>query len=102
MTACSEHFAARVRDRIGDSVDAVHLAEGIIWAIQNARTDTVRFVCRTNRRGMRLFRFRAVPGGRYFYALVNTEAMVCVTVLPSGFQVGRQGKKPLELKDYQL
>lgn len=99
MPACTVHFARRVRERIGASPDPYYLAEGIIWGIENARTDLVQFVCRTDRKGLRMFRFRVPPSGRVYYALVDTETMTCITVMPPGFVVGRQGKTHLELKD---
>ena len=99
MPVCTVHFARRVRERIGVGPDPQYLAEGIIWAIENARTDLVQFVCRTDKKGLRLFRFRVPDTGRGFYALVDTESMTCITVMPPGFVVGRQGKTHLELKD---
>lgn len=99
MPTCNAHFARRVRERIGASPDPRHLADGIIWAIENHRTDLVQFVSRTDKKGLRLFRFRVPPRGRVYYALVDTETMTCITVMPPGFAVGRQGKTHLELKD---
>jgi hypothetical protein len=95
---CTRHFARRVRERIGDSPDPDFLARGLIWAITNARDDLVQFVCRTDRKGLRIFRFKTPPTGRVFFALVDTESMTCITVMPPGFRVGRQGKDHLQLR----
>jgi hypothetical protein len=98
----TRHWAIRVRERVGD-VDPAKLADSILWAIRNERTDTVEFVSRVSRHGCRLFRFRApVEGGKQFFALVDTDAMRCVTVMPPGFIVARQGKSRLHLRESDL
>jgi hypothetical protein len=100
--AVTRHFIDRAVERLGYAIpQAVELAEGLIWAIQNHRDDLAEFVARVDRRGCRLFRFRAVDG-RCYYALVDTDDMRCVTVLPAGFTVGRQGKSRLKLKEKDL
>lgn len=99
---CTKHFARRVRERIGDSPDPEFLARGLIWAVQNARDDLVQFVCRTDKKGLRIFRFKVPETGRIFYALIDTEAMVCITVMPPGFRVGRQGKDHLQLRSEEV
>jgi hypothetical protein len=96
---CTVHFARRVRERIGAATDPHDLAKSMIWAIENARTDLVQFVCRTDKQGLRVFRFCVPETTRTFFALVDTNTMTCITVLPPGFLVGRQGKSHLELKD---
>lgn len=84
------HWEQRVKERIGN-VDPQTLWDGIIWAIENNRTDLVRFYCRVSKTGRRVFRF-ITPDRRYFFALVDTEKMVPLTVMPEGFKVSRQGK----------
>jgi hypothetical protein len=102
MSAVTRHFIDRAVERLGYRIpQAVELAEGLIWAIQNHRDDLAEFVARVDRQGCRLFRFRAADG-RFYYALVDTEQWVCVTVLPAGFTVGRQGKSRLKLKEKDL
>ena len=100
MTA-TQHFRQRVAERIGPDVDADTLAAAIVTAIRRERTDLVTFVARINRDGLRLFRFRT-PQGRAFYAAVNTVDMACVTVMPPGFVVPRQGKGRITLRDVDL
>lgn len=101
MGYASTHFQRRVAERIGPSVDAEMLARDLISAIQSERWDFVEFVARVNRDGCRLFRFRA-PTGRLFYALVNTDRLLCVTVMPPGFTVPRQGKARVKLRETDL
>lgn len=95
------HFVRRVEERVGRDVDPAVLARSIIWAIGQARDDLVQFVCRTDKKGLRLFRFR-IPKIGTFYALVNTEDMTCITVMPPGFVVGRQGKDHLKLRSDEI
>jgi hypothetical protein len=78
----TQHWRDRVQERIGN-VDPATLAEGIIWAIENNRTDLVEFVGRLGKTGKRLFRFR-VPDGRSFCAVINTDTMALVTCLSEG------------------
>lgn len=89
------HFIQRVHERVGRDVDAVLLARHILAGLDTGETE---FVCRVSRGGLRCFRFRCFEG-RTFYALIDTNAHDCVTVLPPGIVMGRQGKAPLELKD---
>lgn len=93
------HFVRRVYERIGTHICPYTLAEGLVWAVQNERHDLVEFVGRVDRKGCRVFRFVAPPAGRSFYALVDTEHWNCITVLPPGFRVARQGKSTIKLKD---
>lgn len=97
MSAATAHWIQRVQERVENPPDPVVLARGIIWAIQAERHDLVEFVARTNRNGQRLFRFRVPSSGKMYYALVDTEKMVCVTVLKPGMAAGRIGKGPLKL-----
>jgi hypothetical protein len=99
--SATTHFIGRVAERIGAAVDPRVLADGIVWAIRQERDDIVEFVTRVDRRGCRIFRFR-VPDGRQFYALVNTDEMRCITVLPPGFTVPRQGKSRMKLKETDI
>ena len=97
----SWHFIQRVTERIGPHVSATALARGIVGSVR-AADGAVEFVARVDRDGCRLFRFRVPDDGRYFYALVDTEKWVCVTVMPPGFVAGRVGKSRLKLKDVDL
>lgn len=99
MTAPA-HFKQRVRERIDPNMDATALEQ---WLLKAVREDTgdARFICRTNRKGYRLFQFR-LADARNFYALIDTEDMVAVTVLPPGFTVGRIARRRLVLKDSDL
>jgi hypothetical protein len=96
----TNHWRQRVRERIG-KVDPDLLAEGLIWAIRGERVDLVRFVARVSRKGARLFRFR-VPDRRYFFALIDTETEDCITVMPPGFLVPREGKSSIVLRESDL
>lgn len=89
------HFIRRVHERVGQDVDAVHLARHILEGLDTGDTE---FMCRVNRGGLRCFRFRSFDG-QVFYVLIDTRKHDCVTVLPPGFAVGRLGKSPLKLKD---
>ena len=75
----THHWKQRVRERIGN-VDPKVLWDGIVWALENNRTDLVEYVCRVNKNGLRAFRFRT-PDERFWVALVNTKDGVPVTVL---------------------
>ena len=98
---CTAHFAKRVASRVGPEVNPDQLAFGIVEAIKTGRSDLIEFVSRVNKKGLRLFRFR-VPQRGVFYALVDTSEMVCVTVLPPGFIVPRQGKGRIKLRETDL
>ena len=100
MTATA-HFIERVAERIGPEVDGVFLARGIVWAIQNGRTDLVEFVARLSLDGRRLFRLR-VPHRGVFYAVVNTDAMRCVTVMAPGLWVRRHDRASIKMEDLDL
>lgn len=97
--AATKHFILRAQERMGVAPEqALELARSVIWAVRNDRRDMVEFIARVNRKGCRIFRFEAAPG-RFFYALVDTDAMCCVTVLPPGFRVNREGKQAVRLKE---
>jgi hypothetical protein len=98
----SEHFILRAQERLGyDKASAVELGNGLFWAIDSRRGDLALFVARVSRDGKRLFRFRAT-NGRCYYALLDTENRVCITVMPPGYTVGRQGKSYIRLKETDL
>jgi hypothetical protein len=102
MSSATRHFIDRAVERLGYTApQAAELAEKLVWAVQNQRDDIAAFVARVNRNGGRLFRFQAVNGQAY-YALVDTEKWTCVTVMPPGFVVGREGKPRLQLKETYL
>jgi hypothetical protein len=100
MPAATLHFIQRVRERIGPDIDGYELADMLVRAVQRSATD-VQFVARVDRKGGRLFRFR-VPDGRAFCALVDTDSFLCVTVMPPGFTVPREGKPRMTLKEVDL
>ena len=81
---------------------AREIGQGLVWAIEQERWDIVEFVSRVNRDGHRIFRFRHAPTKRFWYALVNTDTMVCITILRPGFQVRRQGRSKLKLEEEDL
>lgn len=98
----TNHFVRRAVERIGCNVEeATALAEGLVAAIRAGRDDIATFVSRVDRTGCRLFRFQSADG-RSFFAMVNTDDMACVTVLPAGFTVPRQGKGRLKLRERDL
>jgi hypothetical protein len=98
----TNHFVQRAMERVGCSAEeATALAEGLVAAIGTGRDDIATFVSRVDRTGCRLFRFRSADG-RDFFALVNTNGMACITVLPAGFTVPRQGKGRLKLRERDL
>jgi len=100
--AATEHFVIRAAERLGYArPQAVELAHGLVWAVQNSRSDIAEFITRVDKQGCRVFRFRALDG-RCYYALIDTDSMVCVTVLPPGFAVGRQGKSKYKLREVDL
>jgi len=96
MTATT-HFIDRVRERIGVHVNGERLADALCEAIRTENTGRAQFVSRVDRSGKRIFRFRTADR-RTFYALVDTDQMVCITIMPPGFTVGRQSKPRLELE----
>ena len=99
----SNHFVSRAVERMGCTEDeAREIGQNLIWAIQNERWDVVEFIGRVSRDGNRVFRFRWAPTGRRWYALINTKDLVCITVLTPGFQVRREGKGRLTLKEEWL
>lgn len=92
----TDHFILRAMERIGcSSKQARTLGKGIIWSIENNRKDLVDFVCRVDKKGRRLFLFRYAPTKDYYYALVDTISMRCITVMPPGFQVKLTGESKL-------
>ena len=99
--AATQHWRKRVAERIGPDVDPDTLAETLILALQQERYDLVEFVTRVNRDGQRMFRFRAL-NGRFYFALIDTDNHRCITVMPPGFVIARQGKPRLQLKDSDL
>jgi hypothetical protein len=94
------HFIARVRERMGPEVDPVGLGGFLLRAIRREDPSVV-FVSRVNRSGLRIFRFTG-RCGRTFYALVDTDDMSCVTVMPPGFTVPRHGRAALNLEDLNV
>ena len=100
--AATLHFIQRAKERLGiRTKEAVALADMLVQAVKNEDTSVATFVTRVDRTGCRVFRF-AADGGQAWYALVDTDKMVCVTILPPGFYVGRQGKSRLRLKECDL
>jgi hypothetical protein len=98
----TNHFVQRAMERVGCSAEEANiLADNLILAIQTGRDDVAEFVSRVDTQGCRLFRFRSADG-RDFFALVNTNGMACITVLPAGFTVPRQGKGRLKLRERDL
>lgn len=95
----SQHFIARVRERIGPGVDPITLGNGLLWAYRNQRADLIEYIGRVNRYGLRVFRFRHAPDGRVFYVLLDTEKMTLVTVMPPGFRLPRQGGDMIQLRE---
>lgn len=96
----TNHFVSRAVERLGCTEDeARELGAWLLWAVQTERDDLVEFVSRVNRDGHRIFRFRHALTKRHGYAIVNTDTMVCITILRPGFQVPRQGKGRLTLKE---
>lgn len=94
----SKHFVARAMERMGCTEDEARtLGQGLIWAFENERWDLLEYVSRLNRTGNRLFRFCWTPTKRKWYAVVNTDERVCVTVLAPGFTVKRAGKDRIVL-----
>lgn len=92
------HFKRRVRESIGAHVDADALWRILIEEI-NARDQTayLKFICRINREGLRLWRIE-IEGRRY--AVLFDHAMDCpVTVFPQRGTVPRIGKPPLRLEE---
>ena len=90
------HFAQRVQEHIGN-VDPYILWEGLRAAIDQGRTDYVKFCFREDRSGKRVFQFR-LQDGRDFWALVNTNESTPITVFPKGYEIGRQGKEKVKLQ----
>ena len=89
MLTCSErvalkaemtgHFVARVRERIGPGANARKLW---LWLRERIESgDGVEYLGRCSAPDVRRFRF-TYPDGRRFVAVVNTEMMIPITVLP--------------------
>lgn len=94
----TQHFIARAVERIGCTErQARGLGRYLLWAVKNERFDKVEYIARLNREGLRLYRFRWPPTKGVFYVAVNTKHGRCVTVLPPGFRLTRQGKASLYL-----
>lgn len=96
------HFRRRVRERIGSHVDADVLWETLITEIGKSevghRTPYLKFICRVNREGLRLWRFE-IEGARNF--VLYDHAMKCpVTIFPPKGKVPRIGKSPINLEIY--
>lgn len=100
MPFATQHFIRRVQERIDASTDAEALAAWLIGNVMRESPDVV-FVARVSRAGGRMFRFR-MAAGRVFYALIDTERMNCITVMPPGFVVPCQGKDRISLKDLNV
>lgn len=95
----SEHFIQRAQERLGYDRDrAMALGHILFRLIDTGQDRNIRFVARVSRDGKRIFQFTA-KGARPFYALLDTEARACVTILPPGFVIGREGKTPMQLKE---
>jgi hypothetical protein len=93
----TKHFVRRAMERMRCTAnDARDLGVWLLDSIDKCSPDVV-FVARVSVDGYRLFRFRAQTG-ETFYALINTEDRVCVTVMPAGFEVGRQGRGAIRLR----
>jgi hypothetical protein len=92
------HFIERVAERLGPEEDAVRLGERLVEAVINGDSSVASFVTRVDRTGNRVFAFTA-RSGRTFYAVIDTQAMVCVTLMPPGFTVRRPNKNRLLLED---
>lgn len=84
------------------TAEARLIGADVLWAISCERRDKVEFVARVSRDGKRVFRFRHAGTGKFWYALVNTQDMTCVTLLPPHYIVGREGKSEIQLKDIDL
>jgi hypothetical protein len=97
----TNHFVARAVERMGCTPDDARLVGAGIIASIKADDGAVQFISRVDKRGCRLFRFKA-PDGRSFYALVDTDTMSCVTVLPPGYVAPRQGREPIKLREIDL
>jgi hypothetical protein len=97
----TNHFVRRAVERVRcTATEAKELGLWILDAIDKGDPE-VPFVARVSTDGCRLFRFHA-RGGQTFFALVNTEVRTCVTVMPAGFEVGRQGRGTLKLRRADL
>jgi hypothetical protein len=98
----TDHFVQRAMQRVGCDADAARAwGEDIARSVQFGDSDSLQFVTRVDKKGCRLFRARFTDK-RAFYVLVDTEESCCITVLPPGFMVGRQGKAPMKLKEIDL
>ena len=86
------HFAMRVRERLGKSVNPNILFRGIIWAIENERSDLVRFVSRVDRTGRRIFEFLPTGSKEPYYVVVDTETMTPVTIMSGEMEIYRKGR----------
>jgi hypothetical protein len=92
MSGAYAHFARRARERLGAGFNPKSLYMGIIWAIENERSDLVRFVSRVNRTGRRIFEFVPAGSGESFYVLVDTATMTPLTILSDEMEIGREGR----------
>lgn len=81
MIHATDHFAARVHERVAPDADPAEIATGIRWALEHNRRDLVAYLGRQDRRGRRRALFRHVSG-REFVAVFRTdgEAWTFITV----------------------
>lgn len=102
-TGVSWHFVQRAVERLGcPESEAESIGHDLIWALENERWDIIQFVARVARDGRRVFRFQHAATGRFWYALIDTQTLRCITVLRPGFRVPREGKKSITLKEIDL
>lgn len=75
-------FVARFRERVPSSVSPVIAGRGIAWAIANRREDLFEYLGCTAAPQRRRYRFKTADG-HFFVALVDTDMMAPITVLPN-------------------
>jgi len=95
LVVATNHWRARVLERLGRDVDASVLAAAITWEIDN-ETGAVIYLGRVSRDGKRIYRF-AFPRGQRGVALVviNDTKIRFITVYETGWRIPREGKKSI-------
>ena len=76
----TDHFVERVRERIGKKACPIEIAKGVLWAVENRRTDLVEYVGRQKCKKNRIFRFRSRVNGSVMQIIFDTSKSKWVAI----------------------
>lgn len=82
------HFIQRFQERTKSKADPVVVGQALIWAISNHRRDLYEFIGRSKILHRRHYRVNT-SDGHSFVAVVDTNSMVPITVLPENDEFTR-------------